>query len=366
MVLADLGADVVKVEDPRGGDYMRRLPPAQGGMGGRFLAVNRNKRSLCLDLKSERGQAAFLRMVERADAVVESFRPGVLDRLGLGYERLRAHNRGIVLCSLSGYGQDGPYAARAGHDLNYQALAGVLAMGGEPGGKPGMPGAQVADLAGGALWGSSALLAALVARQRSGEGTRLDISMTEGTLSLLAAELGNGAAAGRMPSRGTDALSGGLASYGIYETSDGRYLAVAALEPKFWTSFNRAIGREPDLGDLDPDPDVQARVKEEVQSILRTRTRDDWAERLAAEDCCCEPVLETDELASHPQHSARRMFFEIDGGGEVGSIPQVRTPVGAPSASRPPPGHGEHSEAVLAEYGFSEDEIRELAGEPPG
>jgi alpha-methylacyl-CoA racemase len=360
MALADMGADVVKVEDPGAGDYMRRLPPLQGEMGGRFLAVNRNKRSLVLDLKAERGREAFLRMVERADAVVESFRPGVLDRLGIGYEAMRARQRGIVLCSISGYGQTGPYRDRAGHDLNYLALAGVLAMGGEAEGKPGMPGAQIADLAGGALWGATALLAALVGRQRTGEGRHLDISMTDGALALLAAELGSGFAAGRAPTRGQEALSGGLASYSIYETSDGRYLSVGALEPKFWTSFNKAIGRVPSLSDLDPSPAIQARVKGEVQAILRTRTRDEWAEVLAEADCCCEPVLEPEELPAHPLHVARRTFFEIDGN-DRGSIPQVRTPVGEPTAIRPPPAHGEHSAEVLAEYGFSDDEIRELA-----
>ena len=362
MALADMGADVIKVEDPSAGDYMRRLPPLRGDMGGRFLAVNRNKRSVVLDLKTERGREAFLRMVERADAVVESFRPGVLDRLGIGYETLRARNAGVVLCSISGYGQSGPYRARAGHDLNYLALAGVLAMGGEAGGAPAMPGAQIADLAGGALWGATSLCAALVARHRTGEGAHLDVSMTDGALALLAAELGSGAAAGRAPSRGKDALSGGLASYGLYETSDGRYLSVAALEPKFWTAFNRAIGRDSQLSDLDPNPEIQARVKAEVGDILRTRTRDEWAEILSDADCCCEPVLEPEELAAHPLHAARESFFEIDGGGDLGSIPQVKTPVGPPAATRPPPRHGEHSAEVLAEYGFSAEEIRDLVG----
>jgi alpha-methylacyl-CoA racemase len=365
MALADMGADVVKVEDPGAGDYLRRLPPLQGGMGGRYLAVNRNKRSLVLDLKSEPGREAFLRMAERADAVVESFRPGVLDRLGIGYGALRARNRGIVLCSISGYGQTGPYRERAGHDLNYLSLAGVLAMGGEADGRPGMPGVQIADLAGGALWGATALCAALVGRQRTGEGRHLDISMTDGALALLAAELGSGHAAGRAPTRGQSALSGGLASYSIYETADGRYLSVAALEPKFWSAFNQAIGRQASLSDLDPDPAIQTRVKDEVQAILSTRARDEWAELLAEADCCCEPVLEPEELEAHPLHAARKTFFTTafaDDGGELSAIPQVRTPVGEPAAPRPPPRHGEHSAQVLAEYGFSDDEIRALSG----
>ena len=191
MVLADLGADVVKIEDPQAGDYMRRAPPQKGGMSGRYLAVNRGKRSVVLDLKSAAGREAMLRMASHADVVVESFRPGVLGKLGVGYAALNARNPGIILCAVSGFGQTGPYTHRAGHDLGYLAIAGVLAMGGQAGGAPMMPGVQIADLAGGALWGATAILGALVRRHRTGTGAHLDISMTEGALALLSAELGN-------------------------------------------------------------------------------------------------------------------------------------------------------------------------------
>ncbi|HWU90746.1 MAG TPA: CaiB/BaiF CoA-transferase family protein, partial [Kofleriaceae bacterium] len=187
MVLADLGADVVKVEDPRVGDYLRAFPPAKGGLSGRYLAVNRGKRSLALDLKAPAGRDAFLRLAERADVVVETFRPGVLDKLGVGYARLAERNPKVVVCSISGFGQTGPYAHRAGHDLDYIGLAGVLAMGGPAAGAPVMPGVQIADLAGGSLWGATAILAALFGRERTGRGAHLDISMTEGALALLAA-----------------------------------------------------------------------------------------------------------------------------------------------------------------------------------
>ncbi|HEY0194251.1 MAG TPA: CoA transferase, partial [Kofleriaceae bacterium] len=210
MILADLGADVVKVEDPKLGDYMRNFPPAKGGMSGRYLAVNRGKRSIVLDLKAPAGRNALLRMAARADVVVESFRPGVLDKLGVGYAALAAANPGIIVCSISGFGQTGPYVDRAGHDVGYQALAGVLAMGGEAGGAPWMPGVQLADLAGGALWSATAILAALVGRHRTGRGAHLDISMTEGALALATAELGN-LACGHAPTRGVEALNGGLA-----------------------------------------------------------------------------------------------------------------------------------------------------------
>ncbi|HKE14737.1 MAG TPA: CaiB/BaiF CoA-transferase family protein [Kofleriaceae bacterium] len=364
MVLGDMGADVVKIEDPRIGDYMRQIPPVKAGMSGRFLAVNRGKRSLALDLKAEAGRGAFLRMVERADVVVESFRPGVMARLGVGWDALAGRNPRVILCSISGYGQDGPYVERAGHDLNYLALAGVLAMGGTAGaagGAPGMPGVQIADLAGGALWGATAVLGALVGRARTGRGAHLDISMTEGALALLAAELGNVDSGGHVPTRGSATLNGGMACYGVYETADGKYVSVGALEPKFWLAFNRAIGRREDVSELVAPPGRQAAVRAEVQAILRTRTRDEWAEILASHDCCCEPVLEIDEILDHPVHRAREVFTRVAAGGD--SVLQVRTPVGPARTDRIAPLLGEHSREVLAEYGFGDGEIRALCGD---
>jgi len=358
MVLADMGADVVKVEDPRIGDYMRGIPPGKHGVSGRFLAVNRGKRSLALDLKLPAGHAAFVRLAAKADVVVESFRPGVMDKLGLGYAALAAHNPNLVMCSISGYGQTGPYAHRAGHDLDYIALAGVLAMTGDAGGPPRMPGVQIADLAGGALWSATAILAALLGRERTGKGAHLDISMTEGALALLAAELGN-FDCGARPTRGTETLNGGLACYGVYRARDGRYLAVGALEPKFWMALNQAIGRVPNLAELIGGPDQQARTRAEVAAIFETRTADEWQRALAAHDCCVEIIHELEELPAHPLHVAREVFFELDGG-ELGPLLQVRTPVGMPRGPRPAPSLGEHSREVLADYGFSDAEIAAL------
>lgn len=361
MVLADLGADVVKVEDPKVGDYLRVFPPAKGGMSGRFLAVNRGKRSLALDLKRPEHHAVFLKMVEQADVVVESFRPGVMAKLGLDYDTLAARNPRVVLCSISGYGATGPYAHRAGHDLNYVGLAGVLAMGAEGRGRPpAMPGVQIADLAGGALWSATGILAALVGRERTGRGAHLDISMTEGALALLAAELGN-LDAGAHPTRGAEILNGGVACYGVYRTADDRHLAVGALEPKFWIAFSTAIGRRPDVSELVASPARQEEIRAEIAAIIATRTRAEWETILAAHDCCAEPVLELDELATHPLHVARDVFFTMDGGA-AGPIAQVRTPLGAPTAPSPPPTLGQHSRAVLTEYGLSADEIAAVCG----
>jgi crotonobetainyl-CoA:carnitine CoA-transferase CaiB-like acyl-CoA transferase len=356
MILADMGADVVKVEDPRLGDYMRAFPPGKAGMSGRFLAVNRGKRSLALDLKAPAGRDAFLRMAAQADVVVESFRPGVMDRLGVGYDALAAHNEKIVVCSISGYGATGPYVDRAGHDLNYIGIAGVLAMTAEARGRgPAMPGVQIADMAGGGLWGATAVLGALVARGRTGVGAHLDISMTEGAMALLIAELGN-LDCGAHPTRGTEMLNGAAACYGVYRCADGKYLSVGALEPKFWLAFNQAIGRTATIAEIAGDPAVQERVRAEIQALVAKRTRDEWLPILAAYDGCCEPVLELDELAAHPQHAARGVFFTIDGGA-AGPITQLRTPVGAPAHATPPPKHGEHSRSVLEQYGFAPDEI---------
>ncbi|MEO8698846.1 MAG: CaiB/BaiF CoA-transferase family protein [Kofleriaceae bacterium] len=365
MVLADMGADVVKVEDPRIGDYLRAIPPAKGGVSGRYLAVNRGKRSLALDLKAPAQRDALLKMVEQADVVVESFRPGVLAKLGIAYPTLAARNPKIIVCSISGYGQTGPYAHRAGHDLDYIALAGVLAMGGADGGAPMMPGVQIADLAGGALWGATAILAALVGRARTGKGAHLDISMTEGALALLAAELGN-LDCGARPTRGVETLNGGLACYGVYATKDERYLAVGALEPKFWIALNQAIGRTPNIAELVGKPAEQAKTRSELAAIFATKTAAEWNTALAAHDCCVELVLEPEDLAAHPLHQAREVFFTVEGGPGIGPLLQIRTPVGTPTNPLPPPKLGEHTQAVLTEYGFSDAEIHAFAAAPRG
>jgi len=356
MILADMGADVIKVEDPRVGDYLRVLPPGKAGIAGRFLAVNRGKRSLTLDLKAFAQREVFLKMVEQADVVVESFRPGVMDKLGISYATLTARNPKIIVCSISGYGQTGPYVHRAGHDLNYIALSGVLAMGGAADGAPSMPGVQVADLAGGSLWGATAILGALVGRHRTSKGAHLDISMCEGSLALLAAELGN-LDCGERPTRGKETLNGALACYSIYRTSDDRYLAVGALEPKFWIALNQALGRVPNVAEIIDNH--QAKTRAELAASFATRTAMEWQEHLAAHDCCVEIVLELEELPAHPLHAAREVFFTVDGG-PAGPLQQIRTPLGTPTNPRPPPSLGQHSNEVLAEYGFTDADIAAL------
>jgi crotonobetainyl-CoA:carnitine CoA-transferase CaiB-like acyl-CoA transferase len=358
MILADMGADVIKIEDPRLGDYLRNIPPLRGGSSGRYLSVNRDKRSIELDLKTASGRNAFLEMVKQADVVVESFRPGVMDRLGLGYEVLSEHNAKVIVCSISGFGQTGPYRLRAGHDLNYIGLAGVLAMGGQRQGAPALPGVQIADLAGGALWGATGILGALVGRHRDGKGAHLDISMTEGAMALLAAELGNQGLPDGDVTRGEGTLNGALACYRVYRCKDGGYVSIAALEPKFWMALGKAIGRDNNPAELMAPADKQEAIAEELATIIATKSRDEWAAIFAEHDCCCDAIFELAELKDHPLHKSRGVFFEMDGGdGEA--IPQLRLPVGQPRGQRPPPTRGQHTEEVLAEFGIDASALEE-------
>jgi crotonobetainyl-CoA:carnitine CoA-transferase CaiB-like acyl-CoA transferase len=360
LVLADLGADVVKVEDPEGGDTLRWMPPLAGKQSGYFHALNRNKRSMRLDLKKPEGAAAFRTLVHRADVVVESFRPGVMDRLGLGWEVLKRENPRLVLCSISGYGQDGPYRGRSGHDIDYCAVAGVLDQNGPPD-RPLPLGVQAADIAGGAWPAVAGILAGLHRRTLTGAGSFVDISMTEGVLSMLAIQHGGAAARGRPPERGREMLNGGAGCYGVYRTKDGRFVALGALEPKFFARFCEAVAR-PELAERQLDGDGRG-PRQELEEIFASRTRDEW-ERLGDEhDVCLAPVLEGDEPLRNPQNRARGSFLEIDTPWEGRRIPGLATPVrfdGVAAPRRPAPELGADTEAVLREAKFGDDEIEAL------
>ncbi len=360
LVLADLGADVVKVEDPEGGDYLRWMPPLVANQSGYFHALNRNKRSIRLDLKKAEGAAAFRMLARHFDVVVESFRPGVMDRLGIGWEVLKRLNPRLVLCSISGYGQDGPYRDRAGHDIDYCAVTGVLDLNGPPD-RPLPLGVQVADVAGGAWPAVAGILAGLHRRTLTGEGSFVDISMTEGVLSLLAMQHGGASARGRALERGREMLNGGSACYGVYRTKDGRFVALGALEPKFFARFCAVVGR-PELAERQLDGDGRG-PREELEAIFASRTRDEW-ERLGDEhDVCLAPVLQGDEPVRNLQNLGRGSFLEIDTPWEGRRIPGLATPVrfaGVVPPRRPAPELGADTEAVLREARFGDDEIEAL------
>ena len=360
LVLADLGADVVKVEDPREGDYLRWIPPLVGRQSGAFHALNRNKRSLALDLKAEGGTAVLRRLARRFDVVMESFRPGVLDRMGAGHAALRAENPRLVYCALSGYGQTGPYRDLAGHDLNYCAISGALAQnGGEE--APVPIGVPIADVGGGAWVAVAGVLAALHRRSRTGEGGLVDVSMTEGALAMLTMQLGMATARGAPLERGRESLNGGAACYRTYRARDGRYVALGALEPKFFALFCEAAGR-PELAARQMERGGRGPV-EELEALFLTRTRDEWALLGREHDVCLTPVLEGDEPRGDPQLQARGAFGEVPTPWEGRSVFALATPVrvdGARAGFRPAPELGADTDAVLGEAGFTAGEIETL------
>jgi crotonobetainyl-CoA:carnitine CoA-transferase CaiB-like acyl-CoA transferase len=360
LVLADLGADVVKLEDPAGGDYLRWMPPMAGAQSGWFHALNRNKRSLALDLRRPEGPGVLLRLVRRFDVVVESFRPGVLDRLGVGYAALARENPGVVLCSISGYGQDGPYRDRAGHDVDYVALAGVLAVNGPPE-RPVPLGVQVADVAGGSWPAVAGILAALVGRAATGRGAHVDIAMAEGALAMLALQQGAADARGTPLRRAGEQLNGGSACYGVYRARDGGFVALGALEPKFFQAFCEAVGR-PELAVRQFD-DGGVGPRAEVEQIFATRTRAQWGEFAARHDVCVMPVLEGDEPRHDPQLLHRGSFVEVPTPWEGRAMPGLASPVrirGADAPLRPAPDLGSDGDQVLAECGFAVAEVAAL------
>ena len=365
LLLADLGAEVLKVEDTGMGDYVRWATPKYEGAddsagSALFLALNRGKRSIRLNLKEEAGREVLFKLAREHDVLLESFRPGVLDRLGVGYERLREENPKLVYCAITGYGQDGPYRDRSGHDMNYLGLVGLLGLTGEKDGPPVQSAGQIADLGGGALMGAFGILAALRERDRSGEGQLVDISMADGALSWLALVAGRYLADGQEPRRGELELAGGLICYRPYACKDG-CVTLGALEPKFWQAWCRGTGREDLIERQFEAPGSEAHA--EVERVFLERTRDEWADFASQHDCCLEPVLDLGEALDSELVRARDMVVEIDQPG-AGPVRQLGTPVklsrtpGGPQG--PGPALGQHTHEVLAGLGYSDEEIAHL------
>ncbi len=360
LYLADLGADVVKVEDTGAGDYARNLGNRPGTVSAFFRAVNRNKRSIALDLKHPDGRAAFLALAARADAVVESFRPGVVASLGVGYDEVVAANPRIVYASISGYGQEGPRAQAAGHDINYLGYAGVLDQTGTRDGPPALCNLQIADLLGGAASAAIALLAALVGAQRTGRGRHIDVAMADASLAHNIFALHALSQWGRTLPRGADLLTGGVPCYGVYGTQDGRWLAVGALEDKFWQRLCATIDR-PDLASLAfALGDEGARVRRDLESVFAAAPLAHWVERFAGVDCCVTPILTLDEALEDPQFAARGMVVRRPDGSRQ-YAPPFKVAGHDFAVAREAPAQGEHTAEVLREAGYADAAIAALA-----
>ena len=351
MLLSDLGADVVRVD---------RLEPSGLGvaMDPRHDVNARGRRSLALDLKAEAGRGALLRLVEGADVLVEGFRPGVTEKLGLGPADCQARNPRLVYGRITGFGQTGPLATAAGHDLNYIALAGVLHAIGPAGGKPVPPLNLVADYGGGALYLAFGVLAALFERQRSGRGQVVDAAMVDGAASLASIFYGLHAAGTWGEARGANLLDGGAPFYDSYETADGRFVSLAPLEPKFFAQLATTLELEPRFVQRQYDRRLWPELRAAIAAAVRRRTRDEWCSRLEGSDACFAPVLAFDEAPLHAHAQARGAFVSVDGVVQPAPAPRFdRTPAAPP---RRAPAVGEHSADVLLEAGFSDAEVAEL------
>ena len=367
LLLADLGADVLKVEDTGMGDYVRWTPPYLGGEeaqqngtgSAQFNALNRNKRSIQLDLKNEAGREILLKLVAEHDVVLESFRPGVLDKLGVGYETMKGVNPGVVYCAITGYGQDGPFKLRAGHDMNYLGLNGLLGLTGAKDGAPVQAAGQIADIGGGAQMAAIAILAALIRQRATGEGANVDISMTDGAMSWLAMPAAS-ALAGDSRKRGEVDLAGQWACYVPYEAADG-WVSCGALEPKFWKSFCEGVER-PDLIEKQFAL-VGSDDHAEIAEVFKSRMRSEWVAFNAERDCCIEPVLELDEALESELVKERGMVMSVEQPG-VGEVRQLAPPFvidgERPNRAEPAPAFGEHTDAVLTGLGYDAAAIAEL------
>lgn len=361
MYLADYGAEIIKVEDPGVGDYAREMEPMLAGAGALYQLLNRGKKSITLHLQRDEGKDVLRRLVQEADILVEGFRPGVMKRLGLDYEALREINPGLVYCSITGYGQHGPYAAKAGHDLNYIGFSGLLheALQAQPSSAASLPPVQIADIGAGTLHAVSGILLAVLQRDRTGTGTHVDVSMTDGVLPFMIPALGYHLAAKENGRAAFNPLTGALACYNAYETRDGKWMALGALEAKFWRRFCEVAG----LPDHLPDHwnlDIQEQMKAEVRAYFKERTAAEIMAAFKEEDVCLTPVLTLAEAMQDEHLSARGMFAQWDA---HPSVVQVKNPLLAEAnleAQAYPPARGADTEDVLRAAGYSDAEVQRL------
>lgn len=360
-ILADFGAEVIKVEDPKGGDLGRNIPPFVGGESARFFTVNRNKKSVTLDLRKPEGKEIFKQMAAACDVVLDQFRPGVMERMGLGYEVLKGLNERLIYCALTGYGLTGPMKDAAGHDQNYLSIAGVTEQTGTYPGIPAMSAVQIADIAGGTLYAVIGILLALASREKTGKGQLVDVAMTDGSLSLLAYTIGEWSGWGRLPERGNDMLTGGYACYKVYQTKDDKFVTLGAIEGKFWEEFCQKVGRA-DYVKEQWNTKKQPEMIEDVKSIFREKTRDEWVEYFKDNDICFTPVLTMEEMVNHPHILAREMIYKLENANGSGKDIVL---TGIPVKLSDTPGEvvltfpklGEHNEEIYSSLGYTPEEI---------
>lgn len=362
LLLADWGAEVIRIESPSRPDMVRMLPPQQDGVSAAHAYLNRSKKSLALDLKKPGGVEVVKALVRDYDIVVDQFRPGVMDRLGVGYDALKAVNPRLIYCAITGYGQTGPYKDRAGHDLNYLSIAGITGYNGRKSSGPAPINVQVADVAGGSYHAVMAILAAVVHRQQTGEGQFIDVSMTDAAFSMHALTAPPALVGGIEPVLEETQLNGG-SFYDCYETADGRYLSVGGLEPQFFAQFVTALGHPEWAGrGLALNLPMQRQLKQEIAPLIRARTFAEWCEVFAGLDCCVEPVLTFSEACQHPHVVARDLLVDVKT--ETGTQKQVASPV---KFSRTLPRYdfigvplGRHTREVLESAGYSAEQIATL------
>jgi crotonobetainyl-CoA:carnitine CoA-transferase CaiB-like acyl-CoA transferase len=361
-ILADLGAEVIKVESPRAPDLFRRFEPLVDGTGSLFHVCNRNKKGLTLELRHPKGRELFLQLVRQADIVIEAFRPGTMERMGIGYEKLKEENPGLIYCSLTAFGQTGPYRMRPAHDLNLLALAGVLDLLGTKDGPPIVPPVQISGL-GGALQGVVGILSALLSRGKTGLGQSVDVSLFDGVSAFGVLEMSRYMAGHRIPKRGLTEGGGGYACFNVYRTADGRYLSLGCLEPQFWETFCRIIGREALIAEQWSAPPRQDELIAEVRSIILSRTLDEWLRILDPDTICVAPVNTFEEALQDPHIREQGTWFE----GELPRgerVPQAALPIlfggDRPGWRSHPPEHGEHTQEILRGLGLADRDIEDL------
>jgi len=357
-IFADLGAEVIKVEAPADADLTRAMP-------GFSQAINRGKKSITLNLKAEPSKDIFFKLVERSNVLVEQFRPGVMDRLGVGYEQCRRHNPKLVYASLTGYGASGPYAEKAGHDLNYLSLAGIAGISGTEDGELAIPGVQIADLTGG-LYLVIGVLSGLQYVCRHNAGIRIDVSMLEAGLSLVGMHLAEFFRGGEDPGPATMQLNGVLPNYRLYQTQDGRWMSLGALEGKFWGNFCRKAGKPEWEMRLFENQEEREKLKQDLKELFRSRSFQEWEKLAEDPDVCLEPVLKFSEIESDPQVKARELIQKVktkDGKEYKVVCSPVRFPDLKPGEAFPAPEKGEHTEEILLSLGYSKAELERFRKE---